>query len=87
MLVWDCKFCIKTNPWESDSRYVSQEILCHILNLSVHYRIHKLLSLVPILNQTDAHATETCLSQFHSITPFYPLVFLITSQILLLFIS
>jgi len=43
---------MEQSPSKADSRSATQEIPRHLQNLNFHYRVHKILPLIPILSQT-----------------------------------
>jgi hypothetical protein len=44
---------MQQSPWNANSLLASQEILCHLWNLEVHYVVHKNPLLVPTLSQIN----------------------------------
>jgi hypothetical protein len=67
------RYCFVTNSmeqspsWGPNNRSASQEILCLLWNLKVHYCVHKSLSLSPILIQMNpVHTLPSYFSKIHS---------------------
>jgi hypothetical protein len=58
--------------WEPNSNSTSQEILCLLWYLKIHYCIHKSPSLIPFLSQINpVHKVPSYLSKIHSNITFH----------------
>jgi len=55
----------QTPPWEANCCWSSQEILCPLQNLKLHYHIHKSFPLVPVLSHLNPH---------HAFPPHFPMI-------------
>jgi hypothetical protein len=57
----------QTHSWKANSHSASQEIPQLLWNQNIHYRVHKSLPLVSILNQTyPVHTLPRCFSKINS---------------------
>jgi len=58
---------MEQSPWEANSHSPSQEILFLLWNPKVHYRVHRIPPLVPILSQINlVHTFSPCFPKISS---------------------